>query len=80
MKKFDTLKLALILFLSVFTHINAKAQFTLTRQLRTRTEVRNGLGNLVPNDSKSAAFTSQRTRLNFGYSGTEFSSEQLFRT
>jgi Alginate export len=36
-------------------------------QLRTRTEIRNGLGNLVPNDSKTAAFTSQRTRLNFGY-------------
>lgn len=44
-----------------------KAQFTLTGQVRTRTEIRNGLGNLVPTDSKSAAFTSQRTRLNFGY-------------
>jgi hypothetical protein len=44
-----------------------KAQFTLTGQLRTRTEVRYGLGNLVLKGSKSAAFTSQRTRLNFGY-------------
>ncbi len=43
------------------------AQFTLTGQLRTRTEIRNGLGNLVPNGSKAAAFTSMRTRLNFGY-------------
>jgi hypothetical protein len=45
----------------------ANAQFTLTGQLRTRTEVRNGLGNLVLKGSKSAVFTSQRTRLIFGY-------------
>lgn len=43
------------------------AQFSLTGQLRTRTEVRNGLGNLVLKGSKSAFFTSQRTRLSFGY-------------
>jgi len=43
------------------------AQFTLTGQLRTRTEVRNGLGNLVLKGSKPAVFTSQRTRLIFGY-------------
>jgi hypothetical protein len=42
-------------------------QYTLGGQLRTRTEVRDGLGNLVPSTAKSAAFTSQRTRLNFGY-------------
>jgi hypothetical protein len=46
---------------------NGSAQFTLTGQLRTRTEVRNGLGNLVPKGSKPAVFTSQRTRLAFGY-------------
>jgi hypothetical protein len=54
----------MICFLNVF---NAKAQITLTGQLRTRTEVRNGLGNLVLKGSKAAAFTSQRTRLTFGY-------------
>ncbi len=43
------------------------AQITLTGQLRTRTEIRNGLGNLVLKGSKNAAFTSQRTRLIFGY-------------
>lgn len=43
------------------------AQFSLNGQVRTRTEIRNGLGNLLPIDSKSAAFTSQRTRLSFGY-------------
>src|SRR3954466_15615811 len=46
---------------------NAQAQFTFTGQLRTRTEVRDGLGNLVLKGSKPAAFTSQRTRLIFGY-------------
>src|SRR5215212_3893956 len=43
------------------------AQFTLAGQLRTRTEIRDGLGNLVPIGSKAAAFTSMRTRLTFGY-------------
>jgi Alginate export len=67
MKKIDIIKLASVLFLSISTHFTTKAQFTLQGQLRTRTEIRNGLGNLVPTDSKTAAFTSQRTRLNFGY-------------
>ena len=67
MKKIDIIKVTSILLISIYTQNNLKAQFTLQGQLRTRTEIRNGLGNLVPSDSKSAAFTSQRTRLNFGY-------------
>lgn len=47
--------------------LSAHAQFTLTGQLRTRTEVRDGFGNLVLKGAKTAAFTSQRTRLIFGY-------------
>lgn len=47
--------------------LSARAQLTISGQLRTRTEVRNGLGNLVPTGSNAAAFTSQRTRLNAGY-------------
>jgi hypothetical protein len=47
--------------------LTLNAQLTLTGQLRTRTEIRNGLGNLVLKNSKPAAFTSQRTRLTFGY-------------
>ena len=43
------------------------AQFSLIGQVRTRTELRNGLGNLAPKDAKPAAFTSQRTRLTFNY-------------
>jgi Alginate export len=64
------LKKAVVHLIIVLCFINAtglKAQFTLTGQLRTRTEVRNGLGNLVLKGSKPAAFTSQRTRLAFGY-------------
>lgn len=58
---------ATLTLLCCFSIFNAKAQFTLTGQLRTRTEVRNGLGNLVLKGSKPAVFTSQRTRLTFGY-------------
>ncbi|MCU0354753.1 MAG: alginate export family protein [Cytophagales bacterium] len=45
----------------------AFAQFSLTGQLRTRSELRDGLGTLALKDAKPAFFTSQRTRLNFGY-------------
>lgn len=45
----------------------AKAQLSLTGQLRTRTELRDGLGTLQPLGAKAAAFTSQRTGLTFGY-------------
>jgi hypothetical protein len=67
MKKFDKNKSLFIIAFISMVNFKAKAQFTLQGQLRTRTEVRNGLGNLVPSKSKSAAFTSQRTRLAFGY-------------
>jgi hypothetical protein len=45
----------------------AKAQMSLTGQLRARTEFRDGLGNPQIKDGNPAFFTSQRTRLNFGY-------------
>ena len=66
LKKLKKWHLLLLLLIGT-TVLPAEAQFTLTGQLRTRTEVRNGLGNLVPKGSKAAAFTSQRTRLVFGY-------------
>ncbi|MEO7768736.1 MAG: alginate export family protein [Ferruginibacter sp.] len=56
-----------MMFFIILTAIDAKAQISMTAQLRTRTEIRNGLGNLVLKGSKPAAFTSQRTRLIFGY-------------
>lgn len=45
----------------------SNAQFTLVGQIRTRTEVRNGYGNLTLKGTKPAVFISQRTRLIFGY-------------
>jgi Alginate export len=56
-----------VLLLCFLLMLTARAQFTLNGQLRTRTEVRNGLGNLVLKGAKAAVFTSQRTRLTFGY-------------
>ncbi|WP_428667145.1 alginate export family protein [Runella sp.] len=55
--------LLLIFSLSKITH----AQLSLQGQLRTRTELRDGLGNLPKSGTNPAAFTSQRTSLNFGY-------------
>lgn len=45
----------------------AKAQVSLTGQLRTRTELRDGAGTLKPSGNKSSFFTSQRARLAFNY-------------
>ena len=47
----------------------AQAQFTLSGQLRTRTEWRDGQGTLSPKGADPAFFTSQRTRLNLAYTG-----------
>ncbi len=48
------------------------AQFTVGGQIRTRTEMRNGQGAPQKADTVPAVFTSQRTRLAFGYSGYRF--------
>ncbi len=66
-KKIKNSCLTAMLLVSGITFTSVNAQFTLSGQLRTRTEIRNGLGNLVLKGSKKAAFTSQRTRLAFGY-------------
>jgi hypothetical protein len=67
LKKLKKWHFASLMLLSNLVTVEAQAQFTLTGQLRTRTELRNGLGNLVVKGSAAAAFTSQRTRLIFGY-------------
>jgi Alginate export len=43
------------------------AQFSLTGQLRTRTEMRDGYGTLSPKGTTANVFTSQRARLAFAY-------------
>lgn len=67
MKKNLLRKFTLALFFIVFFGGVSYSQFSLTGQLRTRTEIRDGLGNLALINTKPAAFTSQRTRLTFGY-------------
>ena len=47
--------------------LSVKAQFQFTGQLRTRTEWRNGVGTLRAYNADPSFFTSQRTRLSFGY-------------
>ncbi|GAB3945193.1 hypothetical protein GCM10028805_13880 [Spirosoma harenae] len=51
----------------LIAHSTIIAQVSLVGQLRTRTELRNGVGNLASKDAPAAFFTSQRTRLTFGY-------------
>ncbi len=46
-----------------------RAQFTLSGQIRTRTELRDGFGSPLNENQDPALFTSQRTRLNVGYEG-----------
>lgn len=50
----------------------AQAQFSLTGQIRTRSELRDGQGTLTGKRAVPAFFTSQRTRLSFGYAGHRF--------
>lgn len=45
----------------------AKAQFSLSGELRPRTEYSHGFSTLAAEDQKPSVFTSQRTRLNFDY-------------
>jgi len=47
--------------------LDSQAQLSLSGQLRTRTEFRNGQGSPLPKGTDAAFFTSQRTRLSLGY-------------
>ncbi len=48
------------------------AQLSVTGQVRTRSELRDGQGTLATPEADPAFFTSQRTRLSLGYSGYRF--------
>ncbi|MBI1770382.1 MAG: alginate export family protein [Bacteroidetes bacterium] len=69
MEKKIYLPTSLILFCICVT---TQAQFTISGQVRTRTELRNGQGTVQAQDTVPALFTSQRTRLNLGYSGYRY--------
>lgn len=50
----------------------ANAQFSATGQFRPRAEFRDGYSTLQSKDAETAAFISQRTRLNVGFTGYRF--------
>jgi hypothetical protein len=56
-----------LLFISCFYSLNVSAQFTISGQLRTRGELRDGYGTLESTANSNAAFVSQRTRLTFDF-------------
>ncbi|TRX29694.1 hypothetical protein FNW25_01685 [Flavobacterium franklandianum] len=58
--------------ITALSYTEAKAQFTLTGQLRPRTELREGQGTLQKKGDDAALHISQRTRLNAGYTGYRF--------
>lgn len=60
------------LILALASQNEAKAQLTVTGQIRPRTELREGQGTLQKVGDDAALFTSQRTRLNVGYAGYRF--------
>ncbi|GAA4730618.1 alginate export family protein [Flavisolibacter ginsenosidimutans] len=67
MKK-RTRTFSLLLVACTLFSLYATAQVTLSGQVRTRTEYKDGQGAPLPIGAKPAFFTSQRTRLSFGYS------------
>jgi len=68
-----TIKLLMILLLiGVFTS-TIHAQFSLDAELRTRGEANNGYRTLPTENSQTAFFISQRTRLNLSFKKEKFS-------
>lgn len=61
-----------ILIIVMMASVQSFAQFSLSGQLRTRTEFRDGQGTLTVKGADPAFFTSQRTRLMTGYAGERF--------
>jgi hypothetical protein len=67
MKKRILFKLLPAIFtIAAFSTISM-AQLTMTAQVRTRSEFRQGQGTLIESHQTPSLFTSQRTRLNIGY-------------
>jgi hypothetical protein len=66
MKKLFFISANVVLFCTIVA-VRTNAQLSMSAQLRTRTELRDGLGAPLPKGAPSAFFTSQRTRLNVGY-------------
>lgn len=71
MDKNKYLPLLAVIFCQAF-FIEVKAQLSVSGQIRTRTEYRDGQGAPITEDASPAIFTSQRSRLNVGYAGYRF--------
>ncbi len=56
-----------MIFIIFLIALSAQGQLSLTGQIRTRTEYRNGLGTLTLKGNDASFFTSQRSRLSFNY-------------
>lgn len=67
-----TVRIAIVLVLISICY-SASAQFTLSGELRPRTEYRHGFSTLMADNEKAAFFTSQRTRLNLRYAKDDLS-------
>ena len=67
MKKRTPTAILLLVLCNLLT-LHSLAQMSISAQVRTRTELRDGQGAPLPEGAKPAFFTSQRTRLAFGYS------------
>ena len=65
MKKIIRYVFMLLIFSACLSKLTA--QLTITGQVRTRTEYRDGAGTLKPKTNSAAFFTSQRSRLTFNY-------------
>ncbi len=66
MKKSAIIPVAAVLICTA-AGVRTEAQLSLSAQLRTRTELRDGQGAPLPKGATPAFFTSQRTRLHVGY-------------
>lgn len=69
---FSSKSILLGLVLAFASQNIAKAQLTITGQVRPRTELREGQGTLQKKGDDEALFTSQRTRLNVGFTGYRY--------
>lgn len=72
MKRQILLQILYCLSIGLLASPAAQAQLSFSGQLRTRTELRDGQGTLSPKAADPAFFTSQRSRLNLGYTGYRF--------
>lgn len=73
-RKFKTLAKLLAVFTTIsFYSKQSQAQFSLSGEIRPRSEFRNGFKTLNTSTSSPAFFVEQRTRLNFGYAKEKLS-------